>query len=446
MKRILLAAALLMSFTFAGAQPRDAQAAASAVSKAIKATEKAEVKAAAKGRTVKPDVYIKVAKAYIDAYDFPSTNVVLGTPRNEVKLFIKDQPVISSENKRGGDGSNYTVDTYADKQLWYTDKGTLAACVVTKPVMEDDMLAKAYEAVEKAVAVDEDGKKTKDIEQLYESLHQRYSNQAFAYYTEGDFSAAASSFEAALPLYDNKTMNKVDSMSTYYSGIFEAMSGNNEKARTYYQKAIDIGYYSDGNAFSGLSNIYIAEGDTVTGMKILEEGFAKFPQNQGILVGLINGYVTSKKDPQKLFDLLHSAEVNEPNNPSLYYVEGNVNKDLGKKDEAVACYHKANEADTTYEYGYLGEGIMLYDEAVGISNAAQEELDDAKYNKMMDEAEACLKNAIEPFESAFRISKNEDVKMAVAEYLRNIYFRFREKGDEYMQKYQKYNSMLKGSD
>ena len=169
----------------------------------------------------------------------------------------------------------------------------------------------------------------------------------------------------------------------------------------------------------------------------------KFPQNQSILVGLINLYLNSKQSPDKLFNLLHSAEANEPNNPSLYYVEGNVLKGLGKKDEAVESYHKANAADANYEYGYLGEGMMLYDEAVSISNAAQEELDDTKYNALMGKAEDCLKNAMEPFEKAFSISKNQDVKMAIAEYLRNIYFRFREKSDEYMQKYETYQAMLK---
>jgi predicted Zn-dependent protease len=443
MKKILLAVALLLSVTMMNAQPKNAQAAAEEVSKAVAAVQKAEQKASDKGKPVGPDVYIKEAKAYIDAYDYPTKNVVSGTTRQDLQLFLKDQQILSTEQKKGGDGVNYTVDHYSDKDLWYNEQNVLSSYVITKPAMEGDILGAATSAVDKAAAEDTGNKKAKDIAQLYENLHQRYTQDAFANYTAGDFAKAAVGFEAALHTYSNPVINKVDSMSTYYSGIFESMAGNNEKAKGYYQKAIDLGYYSEGNAFSGLSNIYLSEGDTTKGTEILEQGFMKFPQSQSILVGLINLYLNSKQSPDKLFNLLHSAEANEPNNPSLYYVEGNVLKGLGKKDEAVESYHKANAADANYEYGYLGEGMMLYDEAVSISNAAQEELDDTKYNALMGKAEDCLKNAMEPFEKAFSISKNQDVKMAIAEYLRNIYFRFREKSDEYMQKYETYQAMLK---
>jgi hypothetical protein len=444
MKKILLAVALLLSVTMMNAQPKNVQAAAAEVSKAVDAVQKAEQKASAKGKAVGPDVYIKLAKAYLDAYDVPTKNVMTGTTKQEIQLFLKDQQILSSEQKAGGDGVNYTVDHYADKDLWYNDQNILSSVVITKPALENvDALAEAVKAADKAAAEDTGKKKTKDISQLYENLHQRYTQDAFASYTASDFAKAAAQFEGALPTYENPVLNKVDSMSTYYSGIFESMAGNNEKAKGYYQKAIDLGYYSEGNAFSGLSNIYLSEGDTTKGTEILEQGFMKFPQSQSILVGLINIYLTSNQNPDKLFSLLHTAEANEPNNPSLYYVEGNVQKGLGKKDEAIACYHKANAADANYEYGYLGEGMLLYDEAVSISNAAQEELDDAKYTALMGKAEDCLKNAMEPFEQAFAVSKNEEVKGAIAEYLRNIYFRFREKSDDYMQKYEKYEALLK---
>ncbi|MFB0973027.1 MAG: hypothetical protein QMB59_00465 [Bacteroidales bacterium] len=349
MKKILLAVALLLSATMMNAQPKNAQAAAEEVSKAVAAVQKAEQKASEKGKPVGPDVYIKEAKAYIDAYDYPTKNVVSGTTRQELQLFLKDQQILGTEQKKGGDGVNYTVDHYSDKDLWYNEQNVLSSYVITKPALEGDILGAATAAVNKAAAEDTGNKKAKDIAQLYENLHQRYTQDAFANYTAEDFVKAAAGFEAALPTYSNPVVNKVDSMSTYYSGIFESMAGNNEKAKGYYQKAIDLGYYSEGNAFSGLSNIYLSEGDTTKGTEILEQGFMKFPQSQSILVGLINLYLNSKQSPDKLFNLLHSAEANEPNNPSLYYVEGNVLKGLGKKDEAVESYHKANAADAKYE-------------------------------------------------------------------------------------------------
>ena len=53
--------------------------------------------------------------------------------------------------------------------------------------------------------------------------------------------------------------------------------------------------------------------------------------------------------------------------------------------------------------------------------------------------EAALENAIEPFEKAFSITQDKDFQVACAEYLKNIFFRFRDKSEEYKAKYDKYN-------
>ena len=72
---------------------------------------------------------------------------------------------------------------------------------------------------------------------------------------------------------------------------------------------------------------------------------------------------------------------------------------------------------------------------------AQEELDDAKYMALVKEFEADLKSCIAPFEKAFEITKAENVKVGVAEYLKNAYYRFREESPEYMAGYEKYSKI-----
>ena len=83
--------------------------------------------------------------------------------------------------------------------------------------------------------------------------------------------------------------------------------------------------------------------------------------------------------------------------------------------------------------------------AVKLSEKAAEELDDAKYAAMVKEYEQYLINAIEPFEKAFEVTANPDVKMNCAEYLKNIYYRFSSVEDKYMQGYTKYNEYVKAN-
>ena len=138
MKKILIALSLILSLTMVSAQPKNA-------ADAQKAVAKAEAAAADAKKAAKPATWIAVAKAYIEAYEQPSKNILTGTPQSEVKIFLKDQKVLGTSQKKCTEG-NYTVESYADKDLYYNEAGILDFYLVTKPALEGDMLAKAIDA------------------------------------------------------------------------------------------------------------------------------------------------------------------------------------------------------------------------------------------------------------------------------------------------------------
>ena len=121
-------------------------------------------------------------------------------------------------------------------------------------------------------------------------------------------------------------------------------------------------------------------------------------------------------------------------------MEGNARKKLGQNDEALAAYEKATQVNPNYEWGYIGKGIQLYDMAVELQDKASQEMDDAKYMALMGEFEKALKGCIEPFEKAFDLVKDDDIKASIAEYLKNACFRFRGESEEFQAKYDKYNN------
>ena len=65
-------------------------------------------------------------------------------------------------------------------------------------------------------------------------------------------------------------------------------------------------------------------------------------------------------------------------------------------------------------------------------------MDDAKYTALMGEFETALKSCIAPFEKAFEMSSDPEIKASIAEYLKNASFRFRTEGPEYQEMYDKY--------
>ncbi len=433
MKKILIALSLILSLTMVSAQPKNA-------AEAQKAVAKAEAAAADAKKAAKPATWIAVAKAYVEAYDQPSKNILTGTPQTEVKLFLKEQQVLGTSQKKGAEGV-YTVDTYADKDLYYNEAGILDFFVITKPVFEGDMLAKAIAALEKAKAVDPKDSKAKDIQAMMQDIHDKYSNEALSQYLAGDFNKAAELFKKTADCAANPILGQEDAQNTYYCALVSNLAGNKDQAVAYYKKCLDLGFFQDGNTYSNLADVYRALGDNENRKAMLEQGFVKFPENNGILIGLINLYMETSEDPAKLFELLHTAQNLDPKNASLYYAEAEVYNKLKDMENAEKCYRKSYEIDNNYLYGMYGLGALYYNNFVDLREKASNELDDAKYAALEKQMEESLQKAVEPFEIAFDNAKDPDLKTACAEPLKTICFIFRE-DPKYMEKYEKYNGYL----
>jgi hypothetical protein len=62
---------------------------------------------------------------------------------------------------------------------------------------------------------------------------------------------------------------------------------------------------------------------------------------------------------------------------------------------------------------------------------------------LTEQFETALMSALEPFEKAYASSTDNALKVNIAEYLKNIYYRFSSRGAEYEQGYNKYNTIVK---
>ena len=434
MKKVFIALALLASVTFANAQNVKSENAAKA------ALEAAQAAANNAKKATKVATWLKLASSYMDAYNAPMGNGWIGAQAQELQLVMGGQRPTSEENVVIG-GTNYLKKAYASSDYYFNEAGQLAMIKVTKPIV-DNALGKALDAYKNAYKNDPKGTKTADIVKGIEGIAEKYVQEAYDAYTFGDFTKASQLFEEAYNAGMTAPANKSDDESLYNAG-FAAWAGQDlNRAKSFFQRCLDNKYYGDdGDVYAKLAEITDKLGDKEAGKNILEQGFAAFPSSQAILIGLINYYVTSGQETDRLFSLLDNAKKNEPDNASLYYVEGNINKELGKVDEAIAAYRKCAEINPNYEYGYIGEGLLLYNQAFDIQEEAQAELDDAKYMALVEKFDATLKGCIAPFEKAIETTKDESLKPSIAEYLRNACYRFREEPG-FQEKYDKYSKMV----
>ena len=415
---------------------------AKAVLDAKKALDKAIANSQNSGKAAKAATWTALSDAYVKAFDAPAQNLLAGSPMSDVNVFLKGQKATGISNKEGAEGTPYEVVSYDNKDLYFRN-GVLDFWVVTKPVAEN-ALDKAFDALEKAYSLDPKAATNKSYAEKANAIHDKYYDDAVNTYLAGNAAEASKLFEKTAAISAGKVLNSFDSLAVYNSALMSAMAGDRARAIEKYKECMAKGFFNDGNVFSNLADLYKAEGDAETAMKTLEDGFTRFPNSQAILVGLINHYLETNTEPDKLFTLLHNAQANDPTNASLFYVEGDAYKKLGDYEKALELYDKSSTVDPSYIYGVLNKGILYYDQAVETQEKASLELDDAKYAKLVDELNGYLEKAIEPFEKAFEMTKDNDIKTAVADYLKNIYYRFRDKADSYKEAYEKYNNFLKG--
>lgn len=433
MKNLLLALTLLFSVQLA-AQTKE-------VADAVKNYEKAKKESADPKKGANPATWIKLADAYAAIFDSPVKSIWNGASRNEIKLLLKDQRIASTED-RTIQGAKYSVDVYDDKELYYNEDGTLSCFVQTKEYVPGNIIDEGVAALVKAAELDTKNAKSKDITERLVAMKTRYQSDAMAAYTLGNFKKASNYFEGSVKISSHPLIKQIDTVMMYYTGLTALMGKDYDNAAKYLQMSIDNGYDAKGDIYSSLAEAYKAKGDMAKTKEVLQTGFTKHPTNQSILVTLINSYLESNDDPNKVLALITQAQKNEPMNASLYYAEGNVWKNMKNVDKAIECYKKSMEIDKTYYFGSFAIGAAYYDRAVDIQTAAAEEVDDNKYEALVKQLEENLISAIEPFESCFANTSDNEVKLVVAEYLKNIYFRFRDKDASYKAGLDKFTAYL----
>lgn len=427
---VLAIAASMISAANANAQVKSATAVRSAVEAAQKAS--ADAKKATKVAT-----WLKLGQSLIEAYNSPMGNGWIGATEQDLAL-VMGATKPSAEEQVIVNGAPMVKKVYDTMNYYFNEGGQLSIIEVTKPVVED-ALGKALAAYQKAAEVDVKGQKTKDIVDGINGIVEKLNNAAYNEYSFGKLENASKYFEQAYKASTAVPGTKVDLDALYNAGFTAFAAGKLQEARDCFKECIAKGYEGEnGDAYSKLADTEEKLGNAAESRSILENAFTKFPESQSILIGLINSYMTAGDNTDRLFELIANAKKNEPENASLYYVEGQIHEKLGNFEAASKAYDETIAVNPNFAHGYIGKGILLYNRAVEIQEAASNEMDDNKYNQLVEEFEATLKGCVEPFEKAFELVTEDSQKQGIAEYLKNACFRFRTSGDDWSAKYEKY--------
>ena len=436
MKRILIALAVLLTIQVADAQVTKTPAAA------LKAVESAKAASENPKKEAKVATWLKLADAYMDAYNAPSGSLFTNAPRIQLQQMPGYKPAASVEEVVI-DGIPYKKESYEDKVLYFDPSDMLKMIVVTKPVCEDP-LAGALAAYAKAAEVDVKAAKAKDIKAGIELIGAKYFDEGMVQYTLGDNEAAAGLIAKAADAVLTAPVSKVDTTYTYYAGYIFNQAGKYEQALKYFDRCVEAEYYADGgNLFPALAEVYMKLGDEEKGVATLQKGFELFPENANVLVGLINYYLPKEGGEAQLLDLIAKAKQAMPDNASIYRVEGDIYKRLADYEKAEASYNAAIAMTPDSPDAYIALGGYFIDRGNEYFNKGQETFDQKEYDALMAQYDEMCIASLEPLEKAYSLMPDSDFKKNIAATIKQVCFVLRNKDNKFMEKYEYYNELSK---
>jgi len=431
MKKLFFALALVCSMQLAYAQKPDADL-QKGVEKALEASKDAK-------KSAKPATWMNLGKAYMAAYANPTTNISTGIDKAAFSLMNKEKA--ASITNVTLQGATFEKHELSHVNVYFNQAGLLAIVEVTHPSVPGDLLGEAAAAYVKAFEL---GAKDKDVDPKLQEIVNDYYNDAFTAYQLGDLAKASDLFKGAAD-WSAVPPCSVRNDDAAYNCAFTALAIHNyDRAIEYYNKCLDRGFTSEGNIYASLSECALAKADTLGAKNYLATGLTQYPDNASILTNLINLYISTKEDPKKIVELLDEAKKAMPDNPSLYYVEGNIMAGVKDYEAAQTAYEKALVIDSKYDMAYYGLANIALKKGEDIVEQmnALDVRDYKKYDELSAQLTEVYIGALVPFEQCYNVSSNPDVKAACADYLKRLNFQLRGVDPKYKADYEKWEAVL----
>jgi tetratricopeptide (TPR) repeat protein len=310
----------------------------------------------------------------------------------------------------------------------YFAKGKLCQAIYTadNPKFNSyyaDPLAEAYEAYEKALALDEKGAAKKKILTglVYSSLANNLYSQGSKRFQEKDFEGALKSFSSQIKISEGPNyVGALDTGMYYNAGLAAVNASKYSEAVNYFQKCADLKYLGI-TPYYQMYQCYMNLGDTTKAESFLLDLPNKFPGDNTVTLQLIDLYIKSNKYDEA-FKYIKVAKETDPGNYSLYFASGIMFLNQNKFDDAIIELSKAVELKgDVYDLQYA-MGVAYINKAAAMFVKANDIMEVAKYTVAIDEANGVYAKALPSMEKALEL-KPDDVYALRS--LKELYYRLK---------------------
>lgn len=285
----------------------------------------------------------------------------------------------------------------------------------------ENPLQLAYDNYVKALELDEKGKLDNSVNLLMSKLSNDFVDKGVKAFKARKYREAMISFEFVSKIAENDIFNGVvDTSIIYNAGLAAYNAKIYDKAVIYFITCKEMNY-GGVNLYLLLKNAYVSMNDSANVLQILIEAFEKFPEEEKVLVQLVNYYITANMNNEAL-DFLKIAKEKDPGNASNFFAEGLILDRIGKVDNARNAYQQSIDLDPEFFTSQFNLGALIFHLGVKMVEEANKILDNEKYTAAREAADVRFAEALPFLEKSHELNPGDIQTM---ETLKLIYYRLK---------------------
>lgn len=236
------------------------------------------------------------------------------------------------------------------------------------------------------------------------------------------------------PVVEDSTFYQIE----YFAAMAASYNQQNEDAIRLAKDVIAANCKESNGAYEILSNVYLAQNDTVNYLATLQEAAVKYPENPFFVGSIVNYYAMEGKTADAL-KYIDQEIARDPSNIEYIIVKAEMlSRQMQKFDEARVVLQQALDIDPNNEKAiyvmanlYNSEGIYILEKA--------EDLNINEYEKERKRSLETMSKALEYFEQLRKtMSPDNELRESVLQVMRGIYLRLGQ-----TDKYEEINAEIK---
>ena len=261
--------------------------------------------------------------------------------------------------------------------------------------------------------------------QRFPALSNAFVNKGINAFQSGDFETSYNQFEKAIQI--STLTFRIDTQIYYYASLAAMRSKKFEEAISLNDFLIGANYGIDNKE---KVSVYVNQamalketGDTAKMLKVLEDGIAKFPNdNYPLVIETFNYYVASGND-EKAREYINMAMQNDPNNAQFLVIRGTLSQEMKDNKAAEVDFNRALELDPNNYDAIYGLGALYINTAADTLEWADKNLpptDFTAFEKYQEIAKEYQSKALPHLEKALTIKPND---LQVLQILKELYYK-----------------------